>query len=391
MKDVTVVLDLQFGSTGKGQVAGNIATLWGPDAVVCANGPNAGHTFHYDLGETGGKIVHTVLPVCSILPSVESILLGPGAVFDINQLLLELNRIPFGMLKNKHLIIHPNAMLVTQEHRDAESGLVSIGSTMEGTSEAMIEKIRRSPTAHIVRNFKDVLDNKLKIHLEEHGLYLHVSYDHYDASLDFSRRLMVEGAQGAGLSIHSEFYPHCTSRDVSLSQVWADCRLPARQKGDLNVIGVARSYPIRVANRFDADGKQIGTSGGCYADQEEIQWSDLGREPELTTVTRLPRRLFTFSTRQIIEAAQFCAPTAVALTFCDYLELPLYGFPPTHTPGAPVSPAVESLVRRIEAAAGCDVAYLNYGPLPQHFYSFDTRYDKEQKLELTVPRLPWEV
>lgn len=387
MKDVTVVLDLQFGSTGKGQVAGNLASLWNPDACVSANGPNAGHTFNYNFGEIAGKIIHTVLPVCSIFPGIESILLGPGSVFSLDQLERELRHIPYGLLKQKHLVIHPNAMLVTSEHRDAESPLMAIGSTMKGTSEAMIEKIRRGPMAHIVRAWKDVIKDALQEQLDAHDLYLHISYDHYAASVDFSNRLMVEGAQGAGLSIHSEFYPYTTSRDVSLAQIWADCRLPSRQKGDLNVIGVARTYPIRVANRYDTTGKMIGTSGGCYPDQAEVTWEALERKPELTTVTRLPRRVFTFSTQQILEAAQFCAPTSIALNFCDYME---HGSLDLRA-GYVVNEAVMSLVHRIEAAAGCNVDFLGYGPLPEQFYGFTRPRLGGSPASLKRPELPWEL
>lgn len=388
MKDVTVVLDLQFGSTGKGQVAGNIASLWVPDTCVSANGPNAGHTCNYDFGEVSGKIVHTVLPVCSIFPGVQTILLGPGSVFSLEQLERELRQIPFGLLKGKHLVIHPNAMLVTSEHRDAESSLVSIGSTMKGTSEAMIEKIRRGPQAHIARSWKDVIAEGLREELDKHELYLAVTYDHYDTAIALSRRLMVEGAQGASLSIHSPFYPYTTSRDVSLAQIWADCRLPSRQQGDLNVVGVARTYPIRVANRFDSTGRQIGTSGECYGDQSEITWAALGRKPELTTVTRLPRRVFTFSTQQIIDSAQFCAPTSIALNFCDYLEHTEILAPQN---GDMVSETVMSLVHRIEAAAGCNVDFLGYGPLPEQTFGFTRPRLGGSPACLKRPELPWEV
>jgi adenylosuccinate synthase len=83
---------------------------------------------------------------------------------------------------------------------------------------------------------------------------------------------------------------------------------------------VARTYPIRVANRFDDKGKMIGWSGPHYPDQEEIRWEQIGVAPELTTVTKLPRRIFTFSEQQIREAVRANGNVQVFLNFCNYLQ-----------------------------------------------------------------------
>ena len=40
-----MILDLQFGSTGKGLLAGFLAKSRQPDVVITAWGPNAGHTY----------------------------------------------------------------------------------------------------------------------------------------------------------------------------------------------------------------------------------------------------------------------------------------------------------------------------------------------------------
>lgn len=380
MKDVVMVVDLQFGSTGKGQVAGTVGRRWQPDTTVCANGPNAGHTYLWADGADESepdntsyrKVIHTVMPVCAVLPTVRNILLGPGAVIDIARLFEEITQ-NADLFQGKRLIIHPNAAIVTQEHRDWEKNLVSIGSTMKGTAEAVIAKMRRLQGADIARHWATHLESLTP----SLSIKTIVSEAEYDAALDSSKKLLVEGAQGASLSMHSHFYPHTTSRDVSINQIWADCRLPARtdaapwaQTGSVEIIGVARTYPIRVANRVNEAGVQVGYSGDCYLDQKEIDWADIGKQPELTTVTKLPRRLFTFSTAQILEAVRYNAPTSIALTFCDYL--------PSHNAdhrvavddfdtwpvgaGERLSPCVESLVRKIEAAANCPVHFLSYGP-----------------------------
>jgi adenylosuccinate synthase len=384
MKAVVMVVDLQFGSTGKGQIAGTVGRVWQPDTVVCANGPNAGHTYKWWEEAPGytkelRKVIHTVTPVTSVLPSVRNILLGPGAVIDISKLHEEVQA-GHPYFNDKQLIIHPNASIVTQDHRDREKNFIGIGSTMKGTAEAVIEKMRRLPGANIARHWASQLENLLA----HAGLRVYVDESAYNAAIDSSRKLLVEGAQGSSLSMHSRFYPHTTSRDVSINQIWADCRLPAVtnssfQDSDIQIIGVCRTYPIRVANRVNEQGDIIGYSGSCYPDQKEITWDSIGREAELTTVTKLPRRLFTFSTQQILEAVRFNAPTSIALTFCDYLashnedhpEIPegMVTFPVNV--GAQISPCVMSYIRRLEAAATCNVDFVSFGPTDADIYSPD--------------------
>lgn len=409
MKDVVMVVDLQFGSTGKGQIAGTIGRKWQPDTVVCANGPNAGHTYRWLEGFEGQdrdvpdyrKVMHTVMPVCAVLPSVRNILLGPGAVIDVSRLAAEIDAIP-DLLQDKRLVIHPNASIVTQDHRDAEKALVSIGSTMKGTAEAVIAKMRRRDYS-IARDWPTTLTGQKVI---GRNFNVIVDEDAYAAALDSSDRLLVEGAQGASLSMHSRFYPHCTSRDVSVNQIWADCRLPARthsqhwaHQGDVQIVGVARTYPIRVANRLDEQGYVVGYSGSCYDDQHEIPWSSIGREPELTTVTKLPRRLFTFSTKQILESCRYNGPTSIALTFCDYLpshneqhpDIPGGMTPYPVGPGERISPCVYHMVKRIEAAANCPVDFLSFGSTDADIYNPTMLHYKQGRLstDFRLPRGWW--
>lgn len=361
MDQVRAVIDLQFGSTGKGQIAGTMGRAWAPDTVACANGPNAGHTYQWTDMTTLAehKIMHTVLPVTSVLPSVRNILIGPGAVVDLGRLRVEIAESQ-DLLRDKTIIVHPNAAFVFDRHRLAEQEFIKIGSTMKGTAEAAIEKIRRGPYPPIARCMRDALWNSTA---PQSGIFVKADYQSYAQAIDSSDRLLVEGAQGHSLSIHSQFYPYCTSRDVSIHQLLADCQIPWPH--DLHVVGVCRTYPIRVANRY-VDGKQVGTSGGHYPDQEEISWESIGRVPELTTVTKLPRRLFTFSSQQIAEACRLNRPNSIALTFCDYLTAPGVD--------ARGTPEVANFLRKVQGLAATSEGSVSFGPRDWDMYGNDA-YD----------------
>jgi hypothetical protein len=69
-----------------------------------------------------------------------------------------------------------------------------------------------------------------------------------------------------------------------------------------------------------------GSSGPCYPDQVELDWDGFpGVAPELTTVTKLKRRIFSFSRKQMEEAMFHCGgywDTRVFLNFVNYLQDP---------------------------------------------------------------------
>lgn len=373
MKNATLVMDLQYGSTGKGQIAGAYARKNRVTLAVTANGPNAGHTFRWGK-EDVEKVVFTVLPCAGVVQHVTALLVGPGAVINLDKLYEEIERcIAIGVFsteKSKTIYLHPRAALVLERHREAERELVRIGSTMKGTSEAMIEKIRRTRESPLAQGYSFAIEERFKTRYNKHGVFVKITEGDYHEALEDHDNILIEGSQGHSLGIHTRFYPYTTSRDISAHQVLADCRIPRilRPVDWLRVIGVCRTYPIRVANRFDQEGQMVGSSGPHYDDQMELDWQkDLGREPELTTVTKLPRRIFSFSYDQISEACALNCPDELALTFCDYLEPAPDWLYAERTDSAErrfgtLGMRVDQLVRNIERITRRPVKYVSYGP-----------------------------
>ena len=301
--NVTAIVDLQFGSTGKGLLAGYLSLNNDYDAVVSANMPNAGHTF---VAEDGTKWVHKVLPSGVYSPSLKYIMVGPGAVFDIGQLFKEV----VGLRQqgvNAEVVIHESAAILKHEHRVMEEDKLSgISSTMQGSMEAMYEKMQREGNAvqgNIAKNYVS--------RIVETGAVVW-SNAMWMTTLAGLKNVLVEGSQGYSLGINAGFYPYCTSRDCTVWRLLADCAMPLTSAANLKVIGTARVHPIRVGNTKD------GFSGPCYNDQNELTWEQLGQTPETTTVTGRIRRVFTFSERQIMEAVMASSVSEVFLNFCNY-------------------------------------------------------------------------
>jgi adenylosuccinate synthase len=314
MRTLHIITDMQFGSTGKGLFAGYIAEMKDIDTIITAWGPNAGHTY---VDWSGRKFVHTMLANGIVGAGVRMVLIGPGSVINPEALRAEI-RGAIDVLE-KHeiaILIHENAAVVTEEHRAAEREYgFKIGSTMKGTAQAMIQKLRRDPdhlntAGAILRKDKFfapmVVDSDVWIDLIKNR----------------ARNVLIEGAQGFSLSINHGFYPYTTSRDCTTAQLLVDCGIPMDflVHSVPTVYGVCRTYPIRVANRFDANGNLIGTSGPHYRDQVETDWEALGVEPELTTVTKLVRRVFTISYHQLVKATQMNGVSFIFLNFANYVS-----------------------------------------------------------------------
>ena len=345
VRRVNVILDLQFGSTGKGLLAGFTALRDSPDTVVTAWAANAGHTF---IDSTGRKYIHTMLANGIVSKNLKRVLIGPGSVIDPDNLYKEILECR-DILRDADILIHENAAVITQAHRDEEAGpMTKIGSTKKGCGASAIHRIRRNPddnnTARKALVGYPVLDYAKVVSVAE-----------YNAALDLSEVVQVEGAQGYSLSMYHGFYPYCTSRDVSTAQILADCGIPAGDKwGEITVLGTVRTFPIRVANRYNEAGEQVGWSGPAYPDQDETSFEELGQEIELTTVTKLPRRVFTFSKEQIYQGIRQNGVDEVFLNFANYCR---------------TSEELFTIIKSINQS-GAPVRYLGFGPTINDVYCF---------------------
>lgn len=328
-KKVDMIVDLQFGSTGKGLIAGYLAETREYDTVITCNMPNAGHTY---IDSKGQKMIHKVLPNGIVSPALRAVMIGPGAVFSPARLKLEIEQArELGYLGEEvQILIHPNATVLSEQHTQYEQALLSgISSTMQGSMAAMVHKMQR-----------DLSDSPIAANSNDLTVMAYLcTHEEWRDALEQAEEILAEGSQGYSLGINTEFYPFTTSRDCTPARFLSDMGIP---HGMLRkVIGTARTYPIRVGNTAD------GHSGAHYSDQKELTWEELGQVPETTTVTGRIRRVFTFSMEQVKEACFFCCPDEIFLNFCNYL--PDFGY-------------AISLMNKIEDATSVPVMYAGVGP-----------------------------
>ena len=195
-------------------------------------------------------------------------------------------------------------MIIEDEDKkkEAEAGSVaSIGSTASGTGVATSRRLLRFGAVRLAKHVPDLLP------------YVRPTYEILERAYSSGMRVMLEGTQGSGLSLHHGPYPFVTSRDTNVAGCLAEAGIaPARVR---RVVMVARTYPIRVE----------GNSGPLTA---ELTWKEIERrsglygleDKERTSGTNRLRRVGEPEWDLLRRSALYNAPTDIALTFADYLS-----------------------------------------------------------------------
>lgn len=312
---VNIIIGGQAGSEAKGKLSGWLCGKGDIDLLVMTSSPNAGHTLITPEGE---KKVSYHLPVGMVMCNTP-VLLGPASVIDLDRLEKEIAGLG---IDPPRVVVDKRASIITSYHRSSEklARLSDIGSTLQGVGECRIGKMRRNgdqilaghPAASRALNVMgiDVVDSIAKV---------------INDSLQRNMRILCETTQGFDLDLEHGIDPvYCTSKMINPSMALAELGVSPTFIG--SVYGVIRPYPIRVNNR-------TGTSGP-YDDAKEITWEEVARRckypgkvedfGELTTTTRLPRRVFEFSRERFRRFCMVCRPTHLCLQFANYIDWDAY-------------------------------------------------------------------
>lgn len=297
-----VVVGGQYGSEGKGKVSAFITKQENIDICVRCGGPNSGHSF---VDESGQTIVVRQLSTGFVNPRTR-LLIPAGAQIDPLVLRQEIEtlRIPA-----ERIGIDRNAFIIEEKDREEERRLhlrERLSSTLCGVGAAQARRVLRGEDARLA---KDVTQEHPWI-----GKCITDVSDEVNTAIDHEKKVLIEGTQGFGLSLyHSEHYPKTTSRDTTaagfLSEVGVSPRLVTE------IVVVFRTFPIRVA------GDQAGPM------KDEITWEQLQRESgyphpieEWTTVTRKLRRVARFDWELARRAIALNRPTRLAANGLDYID-----------------------------------------------------------------------
>lgn len=345
-----IVVGGMYGSEAKGHATQRIIEkrlqegardIWN----IRAGGPNAGHTGH---DPEGHPWAFRQVPVGVLVDGPVNLEISAGSEIDPPVLMAEIQKcIEAGLLFDKRLVVHGEATLINDAHKEAEARLVeSVGSTGKGIGAARAGRILR--TAQRVKD-----DPNLVAALESYGVEI-VDGGHGDWRGDCAS-VVIEGTQGYALGMHAGHYPKCTTSNCRavdfLSMVgispWDSRYVEALE--DLLVWVVARVYPIRVA----------GNSGRM---DNETSWEALGLPAEHTTVTKKVRRVGLPDWGLVRQAvvANGADRVRVALSMVDQIVPEVHGVPWSESD--PRWHQAEESLAKIEAEVEAPISLVMSGP-----------------------------
>lgn len=303
-RSVDVIIGGQYGSEGKGQVAAYLAPEY--QLLVRVGGPNAGHT----VWEDPDPYTFHHLPSGTKTNPNARLAIGAGAVIRVPTLLREIADCE---VDADRLTIDPHAMVISEHDLEREREYQkAMGSTAQGVGLATARRI-------LDRN-KSLKKMTIAAHHAELKPFVRPARDLLDESFGQGHPVMLEGTQGTGLSLYHGDYPYVTSRDTTVAGCLAEAGIsPSRVR---KVVMVCRTYPIRVESPTG------GTSGPM---SREITWDIVAQRSKIpiaefkrvekTSTTKRDRRVGEFDWAQLRRSASLNAPTDIALSFVDYLDV----------------------------------------------------------------------
>lgn len=350
MEQLTVVVGGQFGSEGKGAITAHLAQKLGPrDLNIRVAGPNAGHTA-YDAKNR--KYALRQIPVGAVTSTCQ-LGIAAGSEIDPQVLADEIDLLDAdGHDVTPRLWVHPSATILEKRHQKHESMYrltERVGSTGKGIGAARADRIMR--LARTAQDHNHILPSD--------ALYgLNVDWPDYPFGSRGDSKVLIEGTQGYGLGLHTEFYPQTTSSDCRAIDFLAMAginpwehtfyRGSCRQPTDLRIWVVARVYPIRVA----------GNSGPLH---NETTWKNLRLPEERTTVTQKVRRVGLWDAslvRQAVKANGGAPVVKIAVTMLDQLYPNMVGV----TRVQDLSLESRQFLERVESECGAEVGLVGTSP-----------------------------
>jgi len=319
-----VIVGGAFGDEGKGKIISYLALKNNPAVAVRGGvGPNAGHTVIYH-----GKTLKLRMLPCAVVNEKTELLLGAGVLVDSDVLLKEVTETG-SHLRTK---VDRNCAIIEKKHveMDREGHLKSIiGTTGTGTGPANADRILRvgklAKDEESLRPFMDNVSRRI------------------NSALDEKEMVIVEGTQGAMLSLYHGDYPYVTSKDVSASGICSDVGIGPKRVSE--VIVVFKSYTTRVGS---------GPLEGELTPEETIKkgWQEFG------SVTGRLRRAAPFNFKLAKDSVTLNSATQIGLTKLDTL------FPESSRVRefTKLSTKAKKFVSEIEAELATPVVYIGTGP-----------------------------
>jgi adenylosuccinate synthase len=299
---IVVVSGGQYGSEGKGLIAGHLSvTEKRPLMAVRVGGPNAGHTVWRD----GVEFKLQSLPVAAAVRDNALLVSASGSEVEWEQLQKELRQTARYDTRNRYYL-DDQATIIDPAYQGMHASSSRWGGTGKGVNRARASRMIRD--AELAMSWAGL--DGAPLLTDTAGMMREW--------LRTDGCVMIEGTQGYGLGTHAGEYPHCTGNDCTAIDFLSQAGLSPWMASEFEAWVVLRTHPIRVA----------GNSGPFH--EGETSWEELRTTwgdhipTEQTTVTKKTRRVGNWDPRLARAAVEAnggpVGAVHVALTFFDYVR-----------------------------------------------------------------------
>jgi adenylosuccinate synthase len=283
-KQIVAVVCNQYGDTGKGKFSDYLSASWADITARGTGGNNAGHT----VVVNGKTHVFHILPAGIAYDSLgKTTILGNGMVIDLHVLATELAELRAEGYTHNNLRISEDSYIILPWHvaedqaKNKSQANGGIGSTGRGIGPAYTDKIARRgirfgdifqpdvltkklsklaaryPGMHSV----DEVARQLLEYSDQFGAYATDTGALLQREINAGKKVCLEGAQGALLSVEHGIHPYVTSSDCTVNGTASGVGLAASDV-DL-VLGLIKfPYMNRVGN-----GPFVTEFGGAHSQQ----------------------------------------------------------------------------------------------------------------------------
>ena len=263
MSKIDVLVDLQFGDSGKGKISKWLLEKHKYNAICKYNGgPNAGHAVWINNQKYTAHMLTS-----GIYDENCSIVIGPGCVLDVDKFLKEIEM--FSSFNIKHRVfVHPNVHIIQEKHIEEDGKDSKIGTTKQGMGPCYSDKALRTGI-----RAKDVEALKYFVRSPEQLSFLS------------NGKILMEGSQGWWLDIDNGFYPYVTSSNIHPAHAFSTFGIPLNYLR--KVYGVGKVYETYSGNSLDLmtcspeDEEKIREEGSEYGETtgraRKIGYLDLTR------------------------------------------------------------------------------------------------------------------
>lgn len=300
-----IVLGMQYGDEGKGASAVMLHRENNYHFSVRVGGSQAEHRFR----DKDIKYRCRVLPAACCWDAKCRAYLGAGHIIRPDILKQEIDRYRHGDWTDVRIDGNAAVVDIIERQQSQTEGLHNKrGGYGMGISTTLCKKVRRDPDAKILVRQNDDIDDRSMTSVKEE-IWRELNAGHNG---------LVEGSQGALLSLDHGDYPHVTSYNVNVGAIMGSIGLSPRFIG--TIYGVVRAFPMRVAGD---SGSFIGmeTSFDEIEKHMNIKISDYRKyQTNEDDTPNAPERIAHWDVRGLISGLLQNAPDKIILTHTDWLK-----------------------------------------------------------------------